>query len=99
MRELCDPMANRWVFRATVYKSPRSRGFVGYGDADPSYVSSFVHGADMRVGAARAVNRPLRKTSGICLCSVEELGWAPRSNAPTPLDQRKSSTNGNNGHH
>ena len=24
-----DPANNRWVFRATVYKSPRSRGFVG----------------------------------------------------------------------
>src|ERR1700730_14880729 len=30
MRELCDPTANRWVFRATVFKSSRSRGFVGY---------------------------------------------------------------------
>jgi hypothetical protein len=36
---LSDPSANRWIFRATVYKSPRSRGFVGYGDADPSNVS------------------------------------------------------------
>src|SRR5580704_1377411 len=29
VRELCDPAVNRWVFKATVYKSPRSRGFVG----------------------------------------------------------------------
>jgi hypothetical protein len=98
MRELCDPAANRWVFRATVYKSPRSRGFVGYGDADPSNVSSLVHGAEMRVAETRAVNRALRKAYGIGLCSVEELGWAPRSNAPTPLDQPKVSANGNNGH-
>ena len=34
-----DPAAGRWVFRATVYKTPRSRGFVGYGDADPSNTS------------------------------------------------------------
>ena len=34
-----DPAANRWVFKATVYKSPGSKGFVGYGDADPSNVS------------------------------------------------------------
>ena len=27
---LSDPASNRWVFKATVYKSPRSRGFVGY---------------------------------------------------------------------
>jgi len=99
MRELCDPKANRWVFRATVYKSPRSRGFVGYGDADPSNVSSMVHGAEMRVAETRAVNRALRKAYGIGLCSVEELGWASRSKAPELADQPKTSTNGNDGHH
>jgi hypothetical protein len=96
---LSDPAASRWVFKATVYKSPRSRGFVGYGDADPSNVSSLVHGADMRVAETRAVNRALRKAYGIGLCSVEELGWAPRSNAPEPRNQYKASANGNNGHH
>ena len=35
----CDPSAGRWAFKATVYKSPNCRGFVGYGDADPSNVS------------------------------------------------------------
>ena len=95
---LSDPASSRWVFKATVYKSPRSRGFVGYGDADPSNVSSMVHGAEMRVAETRAVNRALRKAYGIGLCSVEELGWAPRSNAPSPHDQRPPSTNGNNGH-
>jgi hypothetical protein len=99
MRELCDPTGNRWVFRATVYKSPRSRGFVGYGDADPSNVSSLVHGAEMRVAETRAVNRALRKAYGIGLCSVEELGWAPKSNAPAPPVRRTSSTNGDNGHY
>ena len=99
VREFCDPASYRWVFKATVYKSPRSRGFVGYGDADPSNVSSLVHGAEMRVAETRAVNRALRKAYGIGLCSVEELGWAPRSTAPTPPDQRKTSANGNNGHH
>src|ERR1035437_4628119 len=96
---LSDPTSSRWVFKATVYKSPRSRGFVGYGDADPSNVSSLVHAAEMRVAETRAVNRALRKAYGIGLCSVEELGWAPKSNAPGPLDQRKTSTNRNNGHH
>ena len=42
VREFCDSASCRWVFKATVYKSPRSRGFVGYGDADPSNVSSLV---------------------------------------------------------
>jgi hypothetical protein len=58
---LSDPASSRWVFRATVYKSPSSRGFVGYGDADPSNVSSLVHGAEMRVAETRAVNRALRR--------------------------------------
>jgi hypothetical protein len=98
MKELCEPEVNRWVFRATVYRSRRSRGFVGYGDADPSNVSSLVHGAEMRVAETRAVNRALRKAYGIGLCSVEELGWAPRSNNSLAPDQRKVSTNGNNGH-
>lgn len=48
---------NRWIFKATVYKSLRSRGFVGFGDADPSNVSPLVHGAEMRVAETRAVNR------------------------------------------
>jgi hypothetical protein len=95
---LSDPASSRWVFKATIYKSPRSRGFVGYGDADPSNVSSLVHGAEMRVAETRAVNRALRKAYGIGLCSVEELGWAPRSNNSVSSDQRKAPTIGNNGH-
>ena len=69
-----DPLAGRWVFKATVFKSPSSLGFVGYGDADPSNVSSLVRGAELRIAETRAVNRALRKAYGIGLCSVEELG-------------------------
>ena len=98
IREFCDASVSRWVFKATVYKSPRSRGFVGYGDADPSNVSSLVHGAEMRVAETRAVNRALRKAYGIGLCSVEELGWAPRSNSSRSSVEFKPSSNGNNGH-
>jgi hypothetical protein len=75
---LCDPAANRWFFRATVYKSRRSLGFVGFGDADPFNVSPLVKGAEMRIAETRAVNRALRKAYGIGLCSVEELGCACR---------------------
>jgi hypothetical protein len=70
----CDLSARRWAFKATVFKSPKCRGFVGYGDADPSNVSSLVHGAEMRVAETRAVNRALRKAYGIGVCSVEEIG-------------------------
>jgi hypothetical protein len=83
---LSDPLANRWVFRATVYKSPVSRGFVGYGDADPTNTSPLVRGAEMRVAETRAVNRALRKAYGIGLCSVEELGWL--TNSPSPAGER-----------
>jgi hypothetical protein len=69
-----DSIASRWVFRATVFKSRHSKGFVGYGDADPSNTSPLVRGAEMRVAETRAVNRALRKAYGIGLCSVEELG-------------------------
>jgi hypothetical protein len=96
--KVSDSNACRWVFKATVYKSPRSRGFVGYGDADPSNVSSLVHGAEMRVAETRAVNRALRKAYGIGLCSVEELGWAPRSNDSGSFDQRKPPVSANNAH-
>src|SRR6267143_723683 len=74
VRNFCDPVAGRWVFKATVYKSPSSKGFVGYGDADPSNVSLLMQGAEMRIAETRAVNRALRKAYGIGLCSVEELG-------------------------
>jgi hypothetical protein len=74
VRHLSDPSSNRYAFRATVYKSSHCRGFVGYGDADPSNVSPLVHGAEMRVAETRAVNRALRKAYGIGICSVEEIG-------------------------
>ena len=73
-KDVSDPIASRWIFKATVYKTPGSKGFVGYGDADPSNTSSLVRGAELRVAETRAVNRALRKAYGIGLCSVEELG-------------------------
>jgi hypothetical protein len=95
---LSDPPSGRWVFKATVYKSSHSRGFVGYGDADPSNVSSLVRGAEMRVAETRAVNRALRKAYGIGLCSVEELGWSPRPSGTDRSNQNTTSANGNSGH-
>jgi len=100
IREFCDPSVSRWVFKATVYKRPRSKGFVGYGDADPSNVSPLVRGAEMRVAETRAVNRALRKAYGIGLCSVEELG---SFSAPVPPSHPKQaapvSGNGNGSGH
>jgi len=102
VRDFCDPVAGRWVFKASVYKSSNSKGFVGYGDADPANVSSLVHGAEMRVAETRAVNRALRKAYGIGLCSVEELGTFSSSPSPTRdqgESQKPQPQNGsNNGH-
>jgi hypothetical protein len=95
VREFCDPALNRWVFKATVYPSPHTKGFVGYGDADPSNVSSQVHGAEMRIAETRAVNRALRKAYGIGLCSVEELGWSPKLES----NSNGSKTSSGNGRH
>ena len=72
--EFSDPATSRWAFKATAYKSRTCRGFVGYGDADPSNVSAVVRGAEMRVAETRAVNRALRKAYGIGICSIEEIG-------------------------
>src|SRR5215470_15484654 len=99
VRDYCDPATCRWVFRATVYKRRRSRGFVGYGDADPSNTSPLVRGAEMRVAETRAVNRALRKAYGIGLCSVEELGWltgAPGSTKEQTGFAKPAHQNGSN---
>ena len=90
-KELTDPAANRWIFKATVYKTTGSKGFVGYGDANPANVSPLVRGAEMRVAETRAVNRALRKAYGIGLCSVEELGWL--SGPPNPPQVRRQQAN------
>ena len=92
-RPFCNPSASRWVFKATVYKRPGSKGFVGYGDADPSNVSDLVRGAEMRVAETRAVNRALRKAYGIGLCSVEEIGTFHRS-VESFSSQQNTTTNG-----
>ena len=84
----CDPTSSRWAFKAIVYKSPRCKGFVGYGDADPSNISFLVHGAEMRVAETRAVNRALRKAYGIGICSAEEIGSATEPSPQAP-DSKK----------
>src|SRR5204863_1239277 len=105
--EFSSTTACRWAFRATVFKSAKCRGFVGYGDADPSNVSPLVHGAEMRVAETRAVNRALRKAYGIGICSVEELASLsspsqatcepkqPGKLPPQPVNGIGSTANGN----
>ena len=101
VRQLSDKAISRYAFRATVYRSPRCRGFVGYGDADPSNVSARVHGAEMRVAETRAVNRALRKAYGIGICSVEEIGSfadpPQASREPNKLPPQPANGNGHGG--
>jgi hypothetical protein len=94
-KDLSDPTASRWVFKATVYRTANSKGFVGYGDADPSNTSSLVRGAELRVAETRAVNRALRKAYGIGLCSVEELGYL--SSPPEPVRDKGTGSSHSNG--
>jgi len=94
VREFCEPAVSRWTFKAVVYKSRTCKGFVGYGDADPSNVSPLVHGAEMRVAETRAVNRALRKAYGIGLCSVEEIGTIPSPTEKLPPQNANGNGNG-----
>ena len=95
--EFSDALNRRYAFKATVYKSKTSPGFVGYGDADPANVSFLVHGAEMRVAETRAVNRALRKAYGIGICSVEEIGASaqPSQSSPEPKKLPPQPANGN----
>ena len=90
--EFSDQAASRWAFQATVFASFKCKGFVGFGDADPSNVSPLVRGAEMRVAETRAVNRALRKAYGIGICSVEEIG---SSIPPTAEKLPTQNANGN----
>jgi hypothetical protein len=92
--EFSDPGATRWAFKATVFKPGDCKGFVGYGDADPSNVSSLVRGAEMRVAETRAVNRALRKAYGIGICSVDEIGTIPRTVQKFPPQTANGNGNG-----
>jgi hypothetical protein len=89
IKEVSDWASSRWVFRAIVYKKNRAKKFVGYGDADPSNVSSVVRGSELRIAETRAVNRALRKAYGIGVCSVEELG-STRFTESTPDHPREA---------
>jgi hypothetical protein len=102
VQSLCNAGQRRWTFKAVVYKSNSCKGFVGYGDADPSNVSELVRGAEMRVAETRAVNRALRKAYGIGICSVEELGalsgpLPPAGGQKKPA--RQAEPPNSNGHH
>src|SRR5271157_1012875 len=94
VQPFCEPSTQRWAFEATVYRSKSCRGFVGYGDADPSNVSALVRGAEMRVAETRAVNRALRKAYGIGICSAEEIGTISTNAEKLPPQNANGNGNG-----
>ena len=100
-KELSDPSNNRWVCRAVVYRDSSTKGFVGYGDADPANVSPALRGSELRIAETRAVNRALRKAFGIGTCSVEELGWPsePRRTEGRTTDTSDPATHSNGSNH
>jgi hypothetical protein len=95
--QFSDPTTSRWAFKAIVYKSRTCRGFVGYGDADPSNVSAVFRSALMRIAETRAVNRALRKAYGVGICSIEEIGSSAAPSEPARVSDKlpPKSANGN----
>jgi hypothetical protein len=98
VQPFCDPSARRWAFEATVYKSRTCKGFVGFGDAEPSNISQLVHGAEMRVAETRAVCRALRKAYGVGICSVEEIGSFKGQTEPTGESRKTPQPANGNGY-
>ena len=70
--QFCNSSLNQWTFRAIVYRSSECKGFIGYGDANPTNISLVMRGSELRIAETRAVNRALRKAYGIGLCISEE---------------------------
>jgi hypothetical protein len=86
-QHITDASAGRWVFKATVNKSP-GKVFVRYGDADPSNVSFLVHGAEMRVADTRAVNRAMRKPTASAYVPSKRLDLSAKNS--NPLRKRRN---------
>ena len=63
VRDFCDPTGARWAFRATVFPSDKSAGFVGYGDADPT--QCFLSRPRRRDARGRNPSRQSRPAQGL----------------------------------
>ena len=88
---LSDPQNNKWVIKATVFKSHDSKGFAGYGDADPSNVSSLcVAPSCASPKLAPSIALSARPTGS---ASVRSRSWA-RSRVRRDLPSVPSPSNG-----
>ena len=91
-----DPIAGRWVFKATIYKRPVRKSFVGYA-AMPIPPTSLPWSTAPKCALLKPAPSTAAPQSHIGLCSVE-TGAPRRSTAPTPPVQRKAPANGSHGH-
>lgn len=97
--QFCDPRSSRWTCRATVYKTPTCKGFVGHGDANPENVDPPIRGAELRMAETRAVSRAVRQAYAVPFCSAEELGSFTGQPASRPASKKVPQPAKSNGHH
>ena len=96
-----DPLVGRWVFKATVFKSPSSKGFVGLWRCRS--FECFIHGARGRVADCRNARRESRPAQSLRDRSLlgRRVGCVlepPRpSAAPSPSNGSHSSNGSGNG--
>ncbi len=91
-KDVSDPTASRWVFKATVYKTPGSRGFRRLRRRRSLQTSSLVRGAEMRVAETRAVNRALRKAYGIGSVLSKSSDRSRHRKGPSPSRRIRMAT-------
>ena len=98
-RQLSDQATGRYAFRATVYKSNRCRGFVGYGDADPSNVSSWSMAPKCAWQKRVPSTAPCARPTGSASARSKKLvpSPTPRPNSREPKKLPPQPANGNNG--
>ena len=85
---LCRPADNFWVFKATVYKSARCSGFIGFGDAHPGNVSPLIFNQSSTMPNCEWP-RPGRST-GPCARPTGLPSVLSRSCHPGPCHRNKS---------
>lgn len=92
--ELCRPEKNFWIFKATVYKSPKCPCLVGFGDSHPGYVSPMIFNhAEMRMAKTRAVHRAiclLERTSNLAPLARADFRVLAHPLVPTAVSERSS---------
>jgi len=86
---LSVPQQRRFVFRAVIFTSSKCKGFVGFGEADPSTIPPELRGCELRVAETRAISRALRRASSLAARGKDGTTEArPRLGAAKPVRER-----------